>query len=38
MRRYQPCHDMRILILALFAVCPLYAQSPSVVFSDIMDG
>ena len=27
---------MRILILALFAVCPLYAQSPSVVFSDIM--
>ena len=27
---------MCILILALLAVCPLYAQSPSVVFSEIM--
>ena len=27
---------MRILILALLAVCPLYAQSPSIVFSEIM--
>ncbi len=27
---------MHILILALLAVCPLYAQSPSIVFSEIM--
>ena len=27
---------MRILILALLTVCPLYAQSSSVVFSEIM--
>lgn len=27
---------MRILILALLTVCPLYAQGPSVVFSEIM--